>query len=123
MEYKAEAMSAKYQSRLQNGLEFAQSLIILFRKFGAGCSFNNCAAEQALSLVLCLATGFKVFVSFKSVTIVFNEMEIGEPSLVISEANIIMATTKGSVPFMLLWDRLMHSLHIDTRFAEYRFAQ
>ena len=52
MEYKAEVMSAGCQSRLQNGLEFAQSLIILFRKFGAGCGFNNHAAERALTKLL-----------------------------------------------------------------------
>ena len=52
MEYKAEVMSAGCQSRLQNGLEFAQSIIILFRKFGAGCGFDNCAAEWALTKLL-----------------------------------------------------------------------
>ena len=49
-----------------------------------------------ISLVLCFAICLKVLVGIESVAFVFQEMEIGETSLVISKADIVTMTVKGS---------------------------
>ena len=49
-----------------------------------------------ISLVLCFAICLEVLVGIESVAFVFQEMVIGETSLVISKADIVMTTVKGS---------------------------